>query len=81
MLDKMSNASRLVDKLKRKGLVERTECPTDRRRVDITVTQAGLDLLVDASEAMEKDMFKRFDNLTATEADQLSNLLDKLRND
>jgi len=35
MLDKMSNASRLVDKLKEKGLVERQECPSDRRRVDI----------------------------------------------
>ena len=81
MLDKMSNASRLVDKLKRKGLVERTECPTDRRRVDIVITQAGLDLLIDASNAMESEINKRFTNLTSTEADQLSNLLDKLRND
>ena len=79
MLDKMSNASRLVDKLKDKGLVERKQCPTDRRQVDILITQKGLDLLAAASAAIEKDIEGGFANLSSEEADQLSQLLDKLR--
>lgn len=78
MLDKMSNASRIVDKLLEKGLVSRRECPRDRRLVDILITDQGLDLLrrVDTSGALDN---LGLDNLTATEADTLSYLLDKLR--
>ena len=45
MIDKMSNASRLVDKLLLKELVRREECQDDRRRVDIFITEKGLDFL------------------------------------
>ncbi len=79
MLDKMSNASRLVDKLKDKGLVSRQECRSDRRRVDIVITRKGLDLLIRASHAVEFEVEARFTNLTDKEASQLSLLLDKLR--
>ncbi len=79
MLDKMSNASRLVDKLKDKGLVERQECPTDRRRVDIVITQSGLELIQRASDAVENKNNFAGDGLTEEEATQLSLLLDKLR--
>lgn len=80
MLDKMSNASRLVDKLKSKELVERQECPTDRRQVDIVITKAGLDLIQRASEAIEQQQqLKASQNITEEEATQLSILLDKLR--
>ena len=79
MLDKMSNASRLVDKLKDKGLVDRRECPSDRRRVDIVITEKGLDLLAEASRSVESDVEARFTNLNDEEATQLSFLLDKLR--
>lgn len=79
MLDKMSNASRLVDKLKEKGYVERKECPADRRRVDILITDAGLDIIERASLAVEKSRNFAFNTLTEEEADQLSYLLDKLR--
>ncbi|MEL7161676.1 MAG: MarR family transcriptional regulator [Bacteroidota bacterium] len=79
MLDKMSNASRLVDKLKTKGLVHRQECKDDRRRVDIFITDAGLDLIERASQAVEDTRNKAFDNLSDAEADQLSLLLDRLR--
>lgn len=51
MLDKSSNASRLVEKLRQKGFVERNECPADRRRVDVRITQSGLDLL----DKLDKD--------------------------
>jgi DNA-binding MarR family transcriptional regulator len=79
MLDKMSNASRLVDKLKDKGYVERKECPTDRRRVDILITESGMDVIRRASDAVDRLRDKYFGNLSDEEANQLSNLLDKLR--
>lgn len=81
MLDKMSNASRLVDKLKEKGLVSRTECPSDRRRVDIVITKKGLELLNQASLAVEQEIDFHFAGLSGEEATQLSLLLDKLRGD
>lgn len=79
MLDKMSNASRLVDKLVQKGLVERQQSEADRRQVDITITKRGLDLVKQASDAMERDQEVFFANLSVGEADRLSRLLDKLR--
>ena len=79
MLDKMSNASRLVDKLKAKGYVSRKECPTDRRRVDIVITEKGLAILDQASKAVEAEVEGAFGHLTDEEATQLSHLLDKLR--
>lgn len=79
MLDKMSNASRLVDKLTEKKLVERKECAADRRRVDILITDAGLELIKRASQAVDKSRQSSFSALTPAEADQLSFLLDKLR--
>ena len=79
MLDKMSNASRLVDKLKEKGLVDRQECPTDRRRVDIVITEAGLEVTRQASDAVEAARQVAFANLTEAETDTISALLDKLR--
>lgn len=79
MLDKMSNASRLVDKLKEKKLVDRQECASDRRRVDIFITDAGLSLLREASDAFETARRNTFSSITDEEAIELSRLLDKLR--
>ncbi|MCB0551511.1 MAG: MarR family transcriptional regulator [Phaeodactylibacter sp.] len=79
MIDKMSNASRLVEKLKQKGLVERRVCPSDRRRVDIEITEKGLQLLEDVSRVMEEGLHQRMNGLTQSEAEQLNLLLDKLR--
>ena len=45
MLDKMSNASRLVERLRKKGLVLRKICRNDRRAVDVKITDSGLALL------------------------------------
>jgi DNA-binding MarR family transcriptional regulator len=79
MLDKMSNASRLVDKLVAKKLVLRTECPSDRRAVDVVITDQGLALLkrLDVHQA-EWDEAQKC-KLTEEEAVQLSTLLDRLR--
>ncbi|MCB0582392.1 MAG: MarR family transcriptional regulator, partial [Phaeodactylibacter sp.] len=79
MIDKMSNASRLVEKLKQKGYVERRVCPSDRRRVDIEITEKGLEVLDGISRVMEEGLHQKMSALTAAEAEQLNSLLDKLR--
>lgn len=79
MIDKTSNASRLVEKLRLKGLVERTECPADRRRVDVCITEKGLALLKKADVFIEGDLELQLTNLNTTEAEQLNALLDQLR--
>lgn len=79
MIDKMSNASRLVEKLKQKGLVERTSCPEDRRRVDIAITEKGLKIIDQASKITESEIENTLSTLTKKEAKQLNDLLDKMR--
>ncbi len=78
MIDKMSNASRIVDKLIVKGLVERTVCPEDRRAVNVLITSKGLKLLSKLDAEVE-EMEESMKTLTQKEAKQLSDLLDKLR--
>lgn len=79
MLDKSSNASRLVDKLVEKALVERRECPVDRRAVDILITAEGLAVLSRADQAM--DLVETIDlpGFGAEDCRTLSDLLDRLR--
>lgn len=78
MLDKMSDASRIVDRLVQKDLVSRCTNNNDRRAVDIQITDKGLELL----RKMDKE-FKTADlfnhSITEEEANTLSNLLDKFR--
>ncbi|WP_266368192.1 MarR family winged helix-turn-helix transcriptional regulator [Tellurirhabdus rosea] len=78
MLDKMSNASRLVDKLLAKDLVQRTECPSDRRAVDVLITDKGLDLLKKLDKVINEQEAE-IQRLTEEEASLISRLLDKLR--
>jgi DNA-binding MarR family transcriptional regulator len=78
MLDRMSNATRLVDKLIEKGLVDRCQCAENRRKVDIVITGAGLDLLRQ-TDAMIRHIPDRYAHLSAEEAAMLGNLLDKMR--
>ncbi len=78
MLDRMSDASRIVDKLKSKDLLIRRECPMDRRSVDIVITEKGLELLK-TLDAIDEDSKSVFKSLTKEEIITLNNLLDKLR--
>ncbi|SFQ02512.1 MarR family winged helix-turn-helix transcriptional regulator [Hymenobacter arizonensis] len=78
MLDKTSNASRIVDRLEEKKLVTRTVCPANRRAVDIRITKAGLDLLERIEEAGVTQS-SGVTQLNATELHQLNTLLDKIR--
>lgn len=78
MLDKMSNASRLVDKLCEKKYAERKTSRSDRRRVDVVISDKGLQLLktIDTDiQAMENEL----KTITKQEAQVLNDLLDKLR--
>ncbi|MCC6691028.1 MAG: MarR family transcriptional regulator [Bacteroidia bacterium] len=77
MLDKMSNASRLVEKLRTKGLLERKVNTIDRRSVDVVITKKGLDLL-EALNEMD-DNLKQMQILSDDEAIEINRLLDKMR--
>lgn len=78
MLDKMSDSSRIVDRLVKKGLAIKKNCATDKRLVDVTITQAGLDKLgiIDQRELI---LDQSLANLSDEEAEALSALLDKIR--
>ena len=78
MLDKSSNASRLVDKLLAKKLVKRKTSPNDRRQVDILITNDGLTLLNELELKMN-EWDSQLKTLSEKEALMLSDLLDKLR--
>lgn len=78
MLDKMSDASRIVEKLRMKGLVERHICQHDRRSCQVFITQKGMDLLseIDTNELKQTDLMVA---LSEKEKVELNLLLDKLR--
>ena len=78
MLDKMPDASRIVDKLYNKELLKRVECPEDRRSVDITITQKGLELLADIDK-YAPEMDAMLSMLDEKQLKIFNNLLDTLR--
>ncbi|MGE5410188.1 MAG: MarR family winged helix-turn-helix transcriptional regulator [Clostridiales bacterium] len=78
MLDKMSDVSRLVEKLRIKEFVERNICPKNRRNVDVCITEKGLELLA-KMDRHEKDMENILSKLNEEELTQLNILFDKLR--
>jgi DNA-binding MarR family transcriptional regulator len=78
MIDKMSDASRIVDRLVQKGLVSRCTNNKDRRAVDIRISEVGMGILCKMDkEFIARDLLKN--NLSEEEAAKLSDLLDKLR--
>ena len=79
MINKMSNTTRLVDKLIMKGLVERFICEKNRRKVDIYITENGLNLLKELDPIVEKTEEALTSNLTDQELTDLNSLLTKLR--
>jgi len=79
MLDKMSDTSRIVDRLVKKSLVKKVVCESDRRLVDVTISPKGLELLSSA-DTYEVEMDSIFEQLSDNEAKTLNQLLDKIRN-
>ena len=78
MLDKMSDTSRIVDRLVLKGLAQKTVCKNDKRLVDVSISIKGKKLL-EKIDRYEKDMDAILGNLTDAEAKTLNKLLDKIR--
>ncbi|MBA4056453.1 MAG: MarR family transcriptional regulator, partial [Marivirga sp.] len=78
MIDKSSNATRLVEKLRQKGLLKREICENNRRQVDISITDKGLSLLkkIDVEAETWVESLKV---ISKTEAQELNLILDKLR--
>lgn len=78
MLDKMSDTSRIVDRLLAKNLVLKNTCPNDKRLVDVSITDKGKKLL-EKMDAYSGEMDGIFDNLTEADAKIFNKLMDKLR--
>ncbi|MEO6316803.1 MAG: MarR family transcriptional regulator [Chitinophagaceae bacterium] len=78
MLDKMSDTSRIVDRLLKKDLVKKVVCEGDRRLVDVSISASGLELL-NRIDLHQDDMDSVFKNLSEEQAITLNNLLDKIR--
>ena len=78
MLEKMSDTSRIVDRLIAKGLVKKITCKNDRRLVDVIITDKGKKLL-ERLDAKQDEIDNVLGNLSETDANILSDLLDKIR--
>jgi DNA-binding MarR family transcriptional regulator len=78
MIDKSSNATRLVEKLRQKGLLKREICENNRRQVDISITEKGLNVLRKIDDR-ESEWLSTLKNITKGEAQELNRVLDKLR--
>ncbi len=78
MLDPMSDVSRIVERLRKNGLVERNSCPEDRRSVNIILTPLGLEIIQNMDQY--DDYFDNLlERLSPEESQQLNALLDKIR--
>jgi len=80
MLDKMSDTSRIVDRLVIKGLVEKSACMKDKRLVDITLSKKGL-LLLEKLDSLNEPIDSILKGVTEKEATTINQILDKLRED
>ncbi|MBT8323904.1 MAG: MarR family transcriptional regulator [Winogradskyella sp.] len=79
MVNKMSNTTRLVDKLILKGFVQRTICKNNRRKVEIEITDSGLKTLKEIDPKIDTAEQQITTNLNESELQQLNTLLIKLR--
>jgi DNA-binding MarR family transcriptional regulator len=78
MLENKCDASRLVERLRVKGLVNRKISKVDRRRADVVISDAGLDLLK-SIDNVEREFNVAFKHISKDEAKTVNTLLDKMR--
>ena len=78
MIHKMSNTTRLVDKLIEKKFVERGICEKNRRKVEITITPQGLHLLTNINHKLEAKEAQLVQHITSIEKEKLIDLISKL---
>ena len=79
MVEQTPGVTRLIDRLERKGLVARTPCPKDRRRVFCQITAKGLDLLEELDEPVNRWDVQTVSILPPSDVDSLIKLLDRVR--
>ena len=78
MLDRMSDTSRIVERMLKKGLVEKRTCPSDKRLVDVSISHKGLELL-EKLEHKNAALDSILQSISESEAITLNRLLDKMR--
>lgn len=79
MIAKTSNTTRLVDKLLLKDLVTREVCPDNRRKMEVTITVKGLEVLKSLDPIVNSHEENYAGNLSESEQEQLVSLLEKYR--
>ena len=79
MVQRSSNITRIVDKLVAKQYVERKECPSNRRKMDIIITPTGLTILKQLDKKVHALHKPYLNNLSSKELNTLNNLIHKLR--
>lgn len=79
MIEQTPGVTRLVDRLEKKGLVARMQCPKDRRRVFCRITPKGLDLLAELDEPIRRADVQTVSVLGPADLDALIDLLDRVR--
>ena len=79
MIDRSSNTTRLIDKLIAKNWVTRRICPSNRRKIEVNITDLGREKLLEIDLGVEQTLKEILSNLTTKEMGQLNILLDKVR--
>ena len=79
MLDKAPDLTRLLDKLEDLGYVDRHLCPDNRRKMDVLITKSGEKILKEIKAITRRELAKWNKKLSEKEAQELSDLLDKVR--
>ncbi len=79
MINKMSNTTRLVDKLILKDYVTRTQCTTNKRKIELSITKNGLDKLLEIDHLIDASEKQATDKLNTSELIELNKLLHKIQ--
>lgn len=78
VIERNADMSRLIDRLFKRGLIERSECEKDRRQKDVKISQAGMELLA-SIDKLEDSLGEDLSFFAIEDAKHLNNLLDELR--
>ena len=79
MIHKMSNTTRLIDKLIQKGFVKRNICENNRRKIEIYITNSGLELLKSIDETLNNKESFILENINLEEKKELLRILSKIK--
>ena len=79
MIHKMSNTTRLIDKLIQKGFVKRNICENNRRKIEVYITNSGLQLLKSIDDRLDNKESFILENLNIEEKKELIRILSKIK--